>query len=47
MTETRTFVASGTAAQSQRLIISTAEGIDELQATGEWIASADPEEVQR
>lgn len=38
---------AGTARQPQRLVISAADDVDAAQASGEWIAAANPEENRR
>lgn len=35
---TRSFVAAGTATQPQRFVVGEGDSVDEIQASGEWIA---------
>lgn len=46
MTECQAFIAAGTARQSQRFVIGAGESVDVAQASGEWIATETPVEVE-
>jgi len=43
----RALVAAATARQGQRLIITDADDADDAQASGRWLAAAEPVEVRR
>jgi len=47
MTDANTFVAGGSQTQRQRLVIGAGATLDEVQASGRWLAAADPVEVRR
>jgi len=47
MTDATAFVAGGSAAQPQRLVIGAGATLDEVQASGRWLAAADPVEVRQ
>lgn len=40
------FVAGGTAHQPQRFVIGRGETVDDVQASGEWLATDTPAEVR-
>lgn len=46
MSEVRGFAKAGGSNQSQRFIIGRGDTEDELQITGEWIATTEPVEVR-
>jgi hypothetical protein len=41
------FAVSGTATQPQRFLVADADSLDDAQASGRWISSADPVEVRQ
>jgi hypothetical protein len=45
MSEARAFQLAGP--DGQRFIVGEGEGPEDLQASGEWLATTDPVEVQR
>jgi len=46
MTDLTAFVAAGSATQPQRLVIGAGATVDDLQASGAWLASDSPVEVR-
>jgi len=45
--KTQSFIASATAAQPQRFVISEADSLNDAQADGRWISSANPVDIKR
>lgn len=46
-TDAQTFVVGGSATQPQRFVLGEGETVDDVQASGAWLATADPVEVSR
>jgi len=47
MTDFSAFVVAGTAVQPQRFVVGVGESVDQVQASGKWLASDTPVEVTR